>query len=302
VNGPFVTVFTSTVYGDVARLWHACIARAFPRSDAVVEIFDDSPGQDLDPALYPGAHLLRRTPSCRDFHEAYNEAVRRAATPLLAFVDTDVFWTSGDLWPRVRAAHAASEVAAVSCVSRSATESHGTFAVVVKSDVYRSALAELPGGFFPAIENLGPDQPRETWRLHDTGDLLTRAVVARGFEVRLLNLERSGDLVRFDGITLTRRAAEWMGGRALVRMARGSDYFWHGHAGNVILQRLHDRLFPEGPRYAVPFRRLPVLTRVVRGGPRQAIGRARYLQRLLLGAWRIGRFVKTSMPTLRPRD
>lgn len=288
---PQVTVFTSTVYGDVARLWHACIARAFPPSDAVVEIFDDSPGQDLDPLLYPEARLLRRTPFCRDFHEAYNEAVRRAATPLLAFVDTDVFWTSGDLWPRVRAALAAPEVAAVSCVSRSVTESHGTFAVVVKSDIYRSALAELPGGFFPAIENLDPGQPCATWRFHDTGDLLTRAVVARGFEVRLLNLERGGDLVRFDGITLTRRAAGWMGARALARMARDSDYFWHGYVGNVVLRRLHDRLFPEGPRYTFCFPAAPAIRLALSGDVRRTKGRLFYLARLRRGASAVERFV-----------
>jgi len=291
VTGPAITVFTSTVYGDVARLWHACIARAFPQSDAAIEIFDDSPGQDLDSSLYPGARLLRRTPSCRDFHEAYNEAVQRAATPFLAFVDTDLFWTSAGLWLRVRAALAAPEVAAVSCVSRSVTESHGTFAVVVKSDVYRSALVELPGGFFPAIENLDPGQPRETWRFHDTGDLLTRAVVARGFEVRLLNLERSGDLVRFDGITLTRRAAEWMGARALARMARDSDYFWHGYAGNVILRGLHDRLFSEGPRYAFRPSTAPAFRLALAGGMRRTRDRLAYLTRLRRGSGAVERFV-----------
>lgn len=290
MTGPAVTVFTSTVYGDVVRLWLVCVARAFPRPDAAVEIFDDSPGQDLDPSLYPGARLLRRTPFCRDFHEAYNEAVRRVVTPLLAFVDTDVFWTSAGLWPRVRALLAAPEVAAVSCVSRSVTESHGTFAVVVKSDVYRSALTDLPGGFFPAFGNLDPEQPRTTWTFHDTGDLLTRAVVARGFEVRLLNLERSGDLVRFDGITLTRRAAEWMGARALARMARDSDYFWHGYAGNAVLASLHDRLFPEGPRYAFRPPAAPAFRLAFAGGARQMKDRLAYLTRLRRGAGAVERF------------
>ena len=42
--------------------------------------------------LFPGAAVLRRSPARRDFHEAYNDAVRRCGTPFLAFVDSDVFW------------------------------------------------------------------------------------------------------------------------------------------------------------------------------------------------------------------
>jgi hypothetical protein len=294
-GAPAVTVFTSTVYADVARLWHACITRAFPPGAALVEIFDDSP-RGLDPHLFPGATIMPRGPARRDFHEAYNDALARAVTPYLAFVDSDVFWVDPGVFRRAREDLARDEVAAVSCVSRSKTESHGTFAVVMKVAAYRKALAHLPDGFFPRIENLDPSLPAERWSWHDTGDLATRAVVAAGWEVRLLNLETTGSFARFDGITLSRRAAEWMGPKALVTMAGESDYFWHGYAGNSVLASLHDRLFPAGPRYAFPFARLPVLWLAGRGGPRAALQRVLYLKRILGGAGRIARFVRGPEP------
>jgi hypothetical protein len=288
---PALTVFTSTVYGDLARIWHACVARALGGA-ARIEIFDDSPGQDLDPALFPGAAVLRRSPARRDFHEAYNDAVRRCQTPFLAFVDTDVLCVSHAVWPRAEKELARPEVAAVSFVSRSKTESHGTFAVVMKVQAYRRALTSLPGGFFPVIEKLDPTLPPERWSWHDTGDLATRAVVAAGYEVRLLNLDHGGGFARFDGITLSRRAAEWMGPSALATMSRRSDYFWHGYVGNLALRALHDRFFPDGPRYDYRFPRAAALVRAVSPSPRRTRDRLVYLRRLRRQAAAVRAFVR----------
>lgn len=276
---PALTVFTATVYGDLVRIWHACVARTLGDA-ARIEIFDDSPGQDLDPGLLPGATVLRRSPARRDFHEAYNDALRRCPTPLLAFVDSDVFWLSAAAWLRARQDLASPEVAAVSCVSRTKTESHGTFAVVLRVEDYRRVLARFPGGFFPAIERLDPAVPKERWTWHDTGDLMTRAVVSSGREVRLLNLERAGDFARFDGITLSRRAAVWMGEAALARTSAGSDYFWHGWIGNTVLKALHDAAFVDGPRYDFPFSRTRALALTAAGGLRVARSRLRYVARM----------------------
>ena len=117
-SAPLVTVFTCTVYPDVARIWHACVRRAFPADEARIEIFYDSDQGLLDPAHFPGAAILPRTPARREYHDAYNDAVARVETPYLAFIDSDVFWISGELWPFVRQELAVPEVAAVSLVSR----------------------------------------------------------------------------------------------------------------------------------------------------------------------------------------
>ncbi|HEY3351234.1 MAG TPA: hypothetical protein VGM13_15775 [Thermoanaerobaculia bacterium] len=279
MTAPALTVFTATVYGDVARLWHACVARALGDA-ARIEIFDDSPAQDLDPAFFPAAEILRRSPARRDFHEAYNDAVRRCETPLLAFVDSDVFWLDPGAGKRAAAELADPRVAAVSFVSRTRTSSHGTFAVAVKPALYREALAALPGGFFPAVEGVRPDVPRAGWIEHDTGDLMTRAVLAAGHEVRLLNLERTGEFARFDGITLSRRAALWMGEAALERISAENDYFWHGWIGNATLKSLHDASFPDGPRYDFPFSRGAALVRAVSPSPRRTRNRLAYVLRL----------------------
>lgn len=290
---PALTVFTSTVYGDLARIWHACVTRSLGGA-ARLEIFDDSPGQDLDPALYPGAAVLKRSPARRDFHEAYNDAVRRCGTPFLAFVDTDVLWLDPGAWPRAEEDLALPEVAAVSFVSRSKAESHGTFAVVMKVEAYLSAFASLPDGFFPAIEKLDPTLPQERWTWRDTGDLATRAVVAAGYEVRLLNLDHGGGFARFDGITLSRRAAEWMGPGALATMSRRSDYFWHGYVGNLVLKRLHDRLFPQGPPYTFAFPPARALALTASGGLHAGKERLRYLLRMWVQARAVARFLASS--------
>jgi hypothetical protein len=196
--------------------------------------------------------VLGRATTRRDFQEAYNDALVRVATPLLAFVDTDVFWTSKDVWPRVMKELEDPRVAAVSCVSRTAAESHGTFAVVLKAALYRGALRTLPGGFFPFVEREADGDPPGRWIGHDTGDLATRAVRAAGFEVKLLHLEQHGNFVRFDAITNTRLIGGWTDPGVLLSMAKKNPYFRRGCVGNLALKSLHDRLFPGGPRCEVP--------------------------------------------------
>jgi hypothetical protein len=294
LSTPALTVFTATVFADVARLWHACVTRTL-RGSARIEIFDDSHGQDLDPALFPGAEILRRSPARRDFHEAYNDAVRRCATPVLAFVDSDVFCLDPGAWARAAAALEEPRVAAVSFVSRTRTPSHGTFAVALKPAAYREALAALPGGFFPAVEGVDAATPRERWVEHDTGDLVTRAVLAAGHEVQLLSEDGAGGaFARFDGITLSRRASLWIGARSLARMAKTSDYFWHGWAGNLTLKELYDGLFPEGPPYDYPFSRTAALAAAISTDPRRTRDRLSYLLRLRRQAAAVRAFVRGS--------
>lgn len=285
---PLVTVFTCTIYPDLARIWHACVRRSFPADEAVIEIFQDSDEHRLDERWLPGARLLRRTPARREFHEAYNDALARVETPYLAFVDTDVFWITPDLWPRVREELKRPEVGAVSCASREQTVSHGTFAVVMKVEAYREALKSLPDGFFPAIENPDPAVHPDHWVRHDTGDLATRAVVEAGWKVELLHLYRTGELARFRGITLSRRSAEWLGRKALIRMCHPSRYFWRGYLGNLVLKGLHDRLFPDGPRYAFPYGAGPLLLQSLRRDHRYRLA---YWRELREGARRIEEYV-----------
>ncbi|MFL6200784.1 MAG: glycosyltransferase family A protein [Thermoanaerobaculia bacterium] len=289
-SAKLVTVFTSTIYPDLARLWHACIRRSFPADEAAIEVFQDSDEHVVDPRWLPGTDVLRRAASRRDFHEAYNDALARVETPYLAFVDTDVFWIAPDLWSRVREELKRPDVGAVSCASRDQIVSHGTFAVVMKVAAYREALKSLPDGFFPAIEHPDPAVPEHRWVRHDTGDLATRAVVEAGWKVELLHLYRSGELARFRGITLSRRSAEWLGRRALVRMCHRSRYFWRGYLGNLVLKRLHDRLFADGPRYAFPHGAGPLLVQSLRRDWRYRLA---YLRELRAGARRVESFVRS---------
>jgi hypothetical protein len=293
---PLVTVFTSTVYPDVARLWHACVARAFPREEAQLEIFQDSERHDLDPDLLPRAAILRRSPARRDFHDAYNDAVARVETPYLAIVDSDVFWISRQLWGWVKDRLGVPEVAAVSCVSRPGRPSHGTFAVVMKVAVYREVFARsLPHGFFPKAERPeDPAMPYDGWLWHDTGDLATQAVTGAGWQVDLLHRDQAGELFRLHGITLSRRGAEHMGPRNLVRLASRDRYYFRGCAGNLVLKDLHDRLFPDGPRYDFSLAARPFVRASRDNPPDEVAWRRGYWRQLREGARRLEEFVGSS--------
>ncbi|HET9228096.1 MAG TPA: hypothetical protein VFR31_15580 [Thermoanaerobaculia bacterium] len=268
-GGASLTIFTSTVYPDVARLWLACVRRSFP--DAAVEIFWDS---DRPPPDFP---VLLRTPERRDYHEAYDDALARCSTPYLAFTDTDVFWTSRDRWPRLRDELERNErLAAISCISRPDRPSHGTFAVFLKTDIYR----RLGVTFAPAIENVDPDVPWQKWTHHSSGDLAARAVLEAGYEIRF---EEPEGLVRFDGITAPRRIGEHL---PLGHLMSAGRYHWVGLLGNRILAGLHDRLFPHRYELTVP------ASSLLREAPRIGLlNAARFLARYRNGARRIEEFL-----------
>lgn len=293
MSGAEVTLFTSTVYPDVARVWHACLVRALAGTEAALELFHDSVTYAPLEEWLPGVSIRRRGERVREFHEAYNDAVLRATTPVLVFVDSDLLWTSRSLWPLLRDALAAPGVAAVAAVSRTSAESHGTFSVAVKPEAYRSVLERFPDGFFPGFDLPSPGAAPETWRFRDAGDRLTEAVTAAGFEVRLLDLLPTGALVNFDSITLTRRALERFGAEPLARLMEENDYYWQGLASNAVLGRLHDRLLPDGPRYGFGFPPGPVVARALRGGARDVVRRLRYLASLAAKARRVRRFVRS---------
>lgn len=238
-----LTVFTSAVYPDVARLWYACVIRAFPPDTTLFEIFDDSGGA-LDAAWFPRATILCRSESRRDFQESYNDAVRRVETPYLAFIDTDVFWTSPDLWTELDPVLHRPGVAAVSCISRRHRPSHGTFAVVLNVAAYRSVMDRLPEGFLPMSVRFGPDVPMSEWFGYDTGDLITHAVQEAGYEVELRHQDDCSQLVCFESVTMYRRTAELVGAHPLASMTKNSNWLWRGCISSMVLERLHNRLFP----------------------------------------------------------
>lgn len=267
-----LTLFTATVYADVARLWLACVRRSFP--EAAVEVFWDS---DRPVPDFP---VLRRAPERRDYHEAYDDALARCATPYLAFTDSDVFWTARDLWPRLRDELERHErLAAIACISRPDRPSHGTFAVIVRTDVYRRVGAT----FAPAIEGVDPDVPWRRWTHHSSGDLASRAVLEAGYEIRL---DGPKELVRFDGITAPRRIGEHL---PLERLMAAGRYHWSGLLGNRILAGLHDRLFPAAYELNVPAAAL--LREALRNGPREAAKRLRLLADCRRGARQIEAFL-----------
>ena len=286
---PLLTVFTSTVYPDIARVWNACIQNALPRDEIRVEVFFDAAENRSKGNFLPGAVVLQRSGRRRDFHDAYNDALLRAETLYLAFVDTDVFWLSPTVWPRALKELERPEVAAASCFSRRHRASPGTFAVIMKTDVYRAVLADLSGGFDPAIEGIAPGIPPERWRIFDTGDRAAQAVVKAGYEICFLNLDKEVAFVRFDGLTLTRRAVDWLGPGNFLAVAGGSGYHWNGLAGNAVLKRLHDRLFPGGTPFDFPFSMGDALRKSFRAGPRTCSRRLARLARLTSGARRIRR-------------
>lgn|GEM_PF-1994994 len=285
-----VTFFTCTVYPDIARIWYACLQRAVPEGEARYEIYHDSDMCRIDPALFPGATILGQAESRRDFQEAYNDALARVTTPWLAFVDSDVYWISSALWGAIKEQMADPRVAAVSCVRRNHRASTGTFSVVIKADIYREVLRNLPEGFLPASEHMDPALPYEAWKWYDTGDLATEAVVRAGWEVRFLDSETTGDLVMFRNITVFRLPAEWVGLEALSKIE--GRYFWRGYTGNLALKYLHDRLFPAGPAYRVPVRPWLVLRKLVRGNPKEIFWRLRLMAESWKGAERVRRFAR----------
>lgn len=290
---PRLTIFTASVRLDLARLWLACVTRAFPRESTRVEIFDDSEDGALRPDLLPGAAILRPGPGRRDFQEAYNDVLARTATPWLAFLDTDVFAVSRDVWPRVRA-RLETGAAAVLCAPQTAVEGHDTVAIALNVETYRTALVDAPGGFLPRVEGEDPAGRPGRWRGFDTGDLLTGAVTARGGRVEPLRLEREGAFVRFDALTNAHLLAAWAGTARLLDLVRHDAYLREGCLGNIALRRIHGETFPDGPPFAFPVSGLAVWSALASAGPaalRAGIGRAR---RLSAGARRLSRFLSAS--------
>jgi hypothetical protein len=288
---PVLTVFTASARLDLARLWLACVERAFPRDEVVVEIFDDSKDGALTPGLLPRATVVRPAPGRRDFQEAYNDALGRAATPWLAFLDTDAYAVSREVWPRV-CARLRPGVAAVLCAPRTATEGHDTVALVLNVSAYRAALADVPGGFLPRVGREDPAGRPGQWRGHDTGDLLTRAVTERGGAVDVLPLEEEGAFVRFDALTNTHLLAEWSGSGPLLALAKEQAYFREGCLGNLALRGVYRRMFPGGPPFSFRVSSGAVWRAVASGGfrsLRDAVSRAR---RMRVGARRLEAFLR----------
>lgn len=289
---PLVTVFTCTVYFDIARIWHACVSRVFPAEEAKLEIFIDSDSEPPDLQYLPGVEVIRQGPSRRDFQEAYNDALARVETPYLAFIDSDVYWVSDRIWPFVKSELQKPEVASVSCITRSHRQSHGTFSVVMKSGIYREVLKTIPGGFLPANEFMDISVPATQWRWFDTGDLVTEAVRKAGYDVKLLRLDHSGEVVMFRNITVFRRPADWVG--AGILGAIQGKYFWRGYTGNLALKYLHDRLFRDGPRYCFALRTRLLVAQAMRGGPRALWWRYRYLRQAWKDARKVLQFLQVS--------
>jgi hypothetical protein len=292
--GPRATVFTASVFGDIPRVWLACLRRSLPAGDVRFEVFDDSADGELDAALLPGVSLLRRSDERPDFEVAYGDALARATTPFLAFVDTDVFWLSRETWPRVMEKFGRPRVAAVSCVSRASVASPGTFAVVMRTEVYREIVRNVPGGFAPFAEGEAPDGPPGRWRGNDTADRVSRAVKEAGFELPFLDLA-PGALVRFEAVTMTRLLAAWVGEETLLKMAVRNPYFRRGCLGGLELARVHDEVFADGPRFGRP---LPpaLLWRNLLVHPRTCARAVRDLAEFRVGARRIRRFLGPPQP------
>lgn len=288
---PLLTVFTASARLDLARLWLACVARAFPRDEVVVEIFDDSKDGVLTPGLLRDATVLRPGPSRRDFQEAYNDALRRASTPFLVLLDTDAYATSADVWPFVRERLANENVAAVSCAPRTATTGHDTVAVVLRVAAYRAALAGVPEGFFPRAVRLESGDPPGRWFGHDTGDLLTSAVLALGGKHEVLRLEEAGSFVRFDALTNVHLLASWAGHKPLLSLARRHAYFREGCLGNLALKAVYEKRFSDGPPFSFGLSRAALWTELASGGLDSLRDGVRRARRMRAGARRIEKFL-----------
>ena len=287
---PFATIFAASVFGDIPRLWLACLRRSLPPADVTYEVFDDSADGSLDEGLLPGVAVLRRSPSRPDFQVAYDDALRRATTPFLAFVDTDVFWLSRDVWPRILRELENPRVAAVSCVSRAAAPSPGTFAVVMRTAVYRDVVRGVPGAFTPRVEGEAAGGAPGRWRGDDTADRVARAVKEAGFEVALLHLAATDAFARFDAITMTRLLGGWVGPDTLLEMAVTNPYFRRGAVGALALARVHDAVFPDGPRFGVPLPAARLWSRLLRH-PRTCVAAAREWAEIRRAAARLRRFL-----------
>ena len=288
--GPRVTVFTASVFGDVPRIWLACLRRSLPSDDVRFEVFDDSAEGTLDEKLLPDVTLLRRSEERPDFQVAYGDALRRATTPFLAFVDTDVFWLSRDVWPRVMKKFESPRVAGVSCVSRASAASPGTFAVAMRTAIYRDIVRNVPGAFTPFVEREMTGGAPGRWSGDDTADRVARAVKEAGFDVPLLDLAEVGAFVRFDAITMTRLLAAWVGEETLLKMAVTNPYFRRGCLGGLALAGVHDESFVDGPRFGLP---LPaaLLWRSLLFHPRTFSSAVRDFAEFQKGAKRIRRFL-----------
>ena len=286
-----LTVFTSAVYPDLARLWYECVTRAFPAATTSFEIFDDSENT-LDAAAFPRATILRQSPSRRDFQESYNDAVQRARTPYLAFIDTDIFWTSRDLWTHIAPQLSRPGLAAISCISRRHRPSHGTFALVCNVAVYREIMERVPGGFFPLNTRFGPDVPITEWTGFDTGDVITLAVKESGYQVELHHLDDEGAFVCFESVTMYRRTAERVGCQSgpMRAMVNNSNWLWRGCIGSMVLERVHNRLFPGTPSHAhTPWS----ASAIIRAMGSQWPQGLRFTGSCMRSAWRVRRFLKS---------
>ena len=287
---PRITVFTCTVYFDIARIWHACVSRIFRPAEARLEIYLDSDEEVPDAGLFPGVTVLRQAPSRRDFQEAYNDALARVETPYLAFIDSDVYWVSDRVWPLIQEVLRDPKVAAVACIMRTQCESHGTFSVVMKTEIYKEVLKNVPEGFLPANEYMDLKVPTPQWRWFDTGDLATAAVLRAGYEVKSLHLEATGEVVMFRNITVFRRPADSVG-MGILDTIQG-HYFWRGYIGNLMLQWIHNNLFRDGARYRFPLRLKLLLRHAVRGGPREMLWKYRYVRSAWKDARKVRRFIQ----------
>ena len=187
-------------------------------------------------------------------------------------------------------------VAAVSCVSRSATASPGTFAVVMRTAAYREVVKRVRGAFAPFVEEETAGGLPGRCRGDDTGDRVARAVKEAGFEVPLLNLAEVGAFVRFDAITMTRLLAAWVGEETLLKMAVTNPYFLRGCLGGLALAAVHDQCFVDGPRFSLP---LPasLLWRSLLLHPRAFLRAVRDFLEFQKGARRIRRFLGSPQRT-----
>ena len=66
-RGPRATVFAASVFGDLPRLWLACLKRALPAGEVRFELFDDSADGSLDGRLLPGVAILPRVAGAAGF-------------------------------------------------------------------------------------------------------------------------------------------------------------------------------------------------------------------------------------------